>query len=68
MRTLWSDRKYHYSDERQEKKEKTLGENKEKIPVHLILMKADATVKNKRPSGIKEKKFESKTQIESDRT
>lgn len=51
------------------KKEKTLGENKEKIPVHLILMKADATVKNKRPSGMKEKKkFESKTQIESDRT
>lgn len=53
-------------DERQ-KKEKTQAENKKKIPVHLILMRADASVKNKRPWG-REEKFESKTQIESDRT
>lgn len=66
MRRLWSDRKYHYLDERQ-KKEKTQGENKKKIPVHLILMKVDASVKNKRPWG-REEKFESKTQIESDGT
>lgn len=52
---------------REAEKRETQGEKKKKIPVHLILMRADASVKNKRPWG-REEKFESKTQIESDRT
>lgn len=65
MKTLWSDRKYHYLDERQ--KNRKLKKNKKKILVYLILMKADATDKNKCPLGRK-KRFKSQTQIESKRT
>lgn len=47
MKTPWSDRKYNFLDERHKKRE--LKKNKEKILVHLILMKADD--KNKCPLG-----------------
>lgn len=51
MKTLWSDRMYHYLDERHKNRE--LKKNKETILVYLILMKADATDKNKCPLGRK---------------